>query len=62
MDRPEINLPIKIEREKKIALAKEELNALYLKIKVNQTEYSVLTRNFTELLKALEAEITKPNF
>lgn len=62
MDRQEIDLPIKIEREQKIAELKAELNSLYLRIKANQTEYSVLTRNYTELLKALEIEITKTNF
>ena len=62
MEPPKIDLPIKIEREAKIAEIKMALNSLYLRIKANQTEYSVMTRDYTERIKELEIELTKTNF
>lgn len=58
----EVNLPYKTEREAKIAEIKGEINALYLKLKVNQTEFSVLSRKYAELLKELEIKLIEPNF
>lgn len=60
--KPDIDLPMRTEREAKIEEIKSRINALYLKLKLNQSEFSVLSREYTTLLKELELLIIQVNF
>ena len=57
-----INLPIKAERDAKIAELKAKTNSLYLRLKANHLEEGVMTREYVELLKELETVIIQTNF
>lgn len=58
----EVNLPLKTERDAKIDSLKNRANALFLKLKLNQTEFSIMSREYIQILKELELEVIKPNF
>lgn len=59
---PDINLPIKIEREEKIAQLKIRANEKYLQIQESTRYLEDLNKEYVKILKEIEIEIIKPNF
>lgn len=51
-----------LERDRRISEVKAKANEIYLKLKENQEQFKALSKEYVDILKAIEIEIIKPNF